>query len=120
VRHSEHGQFGPATPDQLRQWAAEGRLAADWLVWRKGWDDWQPATLVLPDLDAPPAEIGTGLFSAETSDLGTLGVSAPSRVAYGHSGLGRRRTHHTTRIVSAVLAGAALILLVVLVYVLTR
>jgi len=120
VRHPVHGQFGPATGDLLRQWAAEGRLAADWLVWRKGWDDWQPAPSILPDLDAPPAEIGAGLFSQGTSDLDTLAASAGTRLASVYHGPARRRTNQTMRIVSAALAFAVLILLAVLVYVLTR
>ena len=47
------GQFGPAQPDVMRQWISEGRVIAESLVWREGWEDWKPAN-VLFDMPQPP------------------------------------------------------------------
>jgi hypothetical protein len=51
VRPPTGGQFGPATPDILRAWLAEGRISTDTLVWREGWRDWQEAGGVFPQLN---------------------------------------------------------------------
>jgi hypothetical protein len=50
VRPPSGGQFGPATADVLRSWLAEGRLTADTLVWREGWQDWRAASELFPQL----------------------------------------------------------------------
>ena len=52
VRPSSGGQYGPATRDIMRVWISEGRVAADSLVWREGWRDWQEAASVFPQLVA--------------------------------------------------------------------
>ena len=44
VRPSAGGQFGPADDQLVQQWAAEGRVGPDALVWRTGWPDWQQAS----------------------------------------------------------------------------
>jgi hypothetical protein len=49
VRPSSGGQFGPAAAEVMRNWLAEGRVAADALVWREGWRDWQEAGVVFPN-----------------------------------------------------------------------
>jgi hypothetical protein len=43
VRPPTGGQYGPAKGDAVRRWIAEGRVAADALVWREGWAEWQAA-----------------------------------------------------------------------------
>lgn len=48
-------QRGPFTLEQLRQMTAEGRLAADTLVWRPGMANWAPLTSV-PELSAQAAQ----------------------------------------------------------------
>ncbi len=55
VRPASGGQYGPAAPDVLRAWIAEGRVGPDALVWREGWREWQAAGEVLPSLVAPCA-----------------------------------------------------------------
>jgi hypothetical protein len=34
----------------MRKWITEGRVSADSLVWREGWDDWLTASNVFPSL----------------------------------------------------------------------
>jgi hypothetical protein len=60
------GQFGPANADMMRTWIAEGRVTADSLVWREGWDDWAEASTVLPHL--VPPETASYLPSPEPTD----------------------------------------------------
>ncbi len=43
VRPAAGGQFGPADERLMRQWAGEGRIAADAYVWQTGWADWRRA-----------------------------------------------------------------------------
>jgi hypothetical protein len=50
VRPPTGGQFGPATPEIIRGWLAEGRISPDTLVWREGWRDWLEAGSVFPQL----------------------------------------------------------------------
>ncbi len=50
VHPASGGQFGPAAADVMRAWIAEGRIAADSLVWREGWRNWQMAGNVFPQL----------------------------------------------------------------------
>jgi hypothetical protein len=58
VRPATGGQFGPATSEIMRIWLAEGRIAADTLVWRDGWRDWQEAHQVFRQ--APPNGVVDG------------------------------------------------------------
>jgi hypothetical protein len=77
VRPATGGQFGPATSAIMRIWLAEGRIAADTLVWRDGWRDWQEAQAVfggngirsnLPQQGGPrSAPVGPGALSAAES-----------------------------------------------------
>jgi len=48
VRSGAGGQFGPATGDVMRNWLSEGRIGADSVVWREGWENWKPASDVFP------------------------------------------------------------------------
>lgn len=50
VRPPSGGQYGPATSNVLKQWIAEGRVAATALLWRDGWPQWRDAENVLPEL----------------------------------------------------------------------
>jgi len=48
VQPPEGEQLGPASARSVRQWLTEGRLAADYLVWHEGWDDWKKAGSIFP------------------------------------------------------------------------
>ncbi len=65
VRPSSGGQFGPAASDVMRTWMTEGRIAADSLVWREGWRDWQVAADVFPQLAQGPMIPGMEIVLSE-------------------------------------------------------
>jgi hypothetical protein len=50
VRPPTGGQFGPADAEIMRRWLSEGRVSADSLVWREGWEDWKTGEAVFPSL----------------------------------------------------------------------
>jgi len=50
VRLSSGNQYGPAAGDVFSAWLDEGRVASDALVWREGWEEWQTASQVFPQL----------------------------------------------------------------------
>ncbi|MEM6689536.1 MAG: GYF domain-containing protein [Planctomycetota bacterium] len=55
VRPPSGGQFGPASEEVLQQWLMEGRIIAESLLWRPGWEQWRAAHEVLPGLTAAPS-----------------------------------------------------------------
>ena len=66
VRPPSGGQYGPAKGDVLRKWIGEGRVTADSLIWRDGWDDWQTAGPLFPELTGgqattPDPDAGGGM-----------------------------------------------------------
>jgi hypothetical protein len=69
VRPPTGGQFGPAAPQVIRGWLAEGRISADTLVWREGWRDWLEAGGVFPQLN-----------SVYLDPLAALNIPAPMEV----------------------------------------
>jgi len=73
VRPASGGQFGPAGADVMRGWIEDGRVAADSLVWREGWGDWQEASEVFPQLGAGGSEpAAEGISAASPSATSTL------------------------------------------------
>lgn len=54
VRYASGEQFGPAAPDVMRRWLAEGRVPADALVWRSDWEQWRAAQDVFESSDDQP------------------------------------------------------------------
>jgi len=46
-------KYGPYTEEQLREWAAGGRLLPTDMLWREGMERWTPASSV-PGLSFPP------------------------------------------------------------------
>lgn len=48
-------RFGPYTEEQLREWAATGRLLPTDMVWREGMDQWKTASSVSGLSFPPPA-----------------------------------------------------------------
>lgn len=69
VRPPSGGQYGPARGDVMRKWIGEGRISADSMVWREGWDDWRSGAAVFPYLRAAVA----------------APIAAPAPVAYAPS-----------------------------------
>ncbi len=62
------GQFGPASRATIEQWISEGRVTAETLVWREGWEEWQMAgrhfvqlqleeRIEMPQVDAPESHV---------------------------------------------------------------
>ncbi len=43
-------QYGPAASSVVLSWIQQGRISADMLVWREGWDNWQEAKTVFPEV----------------------------------------------------------------------
>ena len=86
------GQFGPANAALMRTWIAEGRVTADSLVWREGWDDWAEASTVLPQLASPEAAYLPAPQPADTLPAPSITISESVRgTARGAVGRPRRR-----------------------------
>lgn len=49
LRNPTGETYGPAPPEQLDRWLAEGRVAADAWVWSAPWSEWRQAADVFPD-----------------------------------------------------------------------
>lgn len=109
VRPSLGGQYGPASGDMLRQWIQQGRVAADSLVWRDGWPNWQPAASVLPHTGAltPSAGLPDATDLGLPMPLDPLPVSA--RGALGRT-VPRRRSNLVVTIIVVLLVVIALAL----------
>lgn len=108
VRPTSGGQFGPAPADVMRAWLAEGRIAAETLVWREGWRDWREANGVFPQL-SPAAEFpGLENVIAEPAK--------PDRPVWNEK---KRSNDRNTKIIfTGGLALAVILLLVILIMVL--
>ncbi len=87
VRPSAGGQFGPAGSGVMRTWIDEGRVAADSLIWRAGWQDWQEASTVFQGLSdsggvfPAPEPNGPQPFIREAPDAPRLAVPRRSKQA---------------------------------------
>lgn len=68
VRPPSGGQFGPARGDVMRKWISEGRVSADSLVWRDGWEDWKTAVVVFPTLAPAVPGLDKGLAGPRTPE----------------------------------------------------
>lgn len=55
------GRYGPAKPEIIRQWIAEGRITESCLVWRDGWSEWQSASTILSSSASGVDTTGGGL-----------------------------------------------------------
>ena len=117
VRPALGGQYGPASGDMLRQWIQQGRVAADSLVWRDGWPNWQPAGVVLPQ--ASGSTPTGGLPDGSQVNLPLLLDSMPTKPMAGRGGL-RKHSNMTVTIIVILLAVIALALAGVLISMLSR
>lgn len=95
VRPPSGGQYGPARGEIMRKWITEGRVSADSLVWREGWDDWLTATDVFPSL---------GSVSMPPVPAPAPGAFAPASPAPTHSSssLRPRRPNSSAKAISIV------------------
>jgi len=91
-------QYGPVTPDQLRQWVNEGRVDAATRVQVAGVTDWKPlgelaefagvsAALSLGQLQPPPLSSRTGATPSPTHQLTTFPVALAILLHYVTFGL---------------------------------
>ena len=76
VRPPTGGQYGPADGEVMRQWLAEGRISVNSLVWREGWDQWEEAIQVFPQLN-PGASAQATPATPTTSTIPPTGVIKP-------------------------------------------
>lgn len=51
---AEEAEYGPVTRDELDRWKAEGRIDASCQLLAEGWEQWQWAASVYPELAAGP------------------------------------------------------------------
>lgn len=125
-------RYGPVLGQVLRQWITERRLAADSLIWRDGWAQWQRADQVFVELSpippvavvAAPMMVGiapqAAMFpAAEASVPVDAFPSAPVRPTFSRS-YGRRSDNSMRTLVLVLLVLAVLILAPLLGYVLMR
>ncbi|MBN1853388.1 MAG: DUF4339 domain-containing protein [Pirellulales bacterium] len=108
VRPASGGQFGPATTNVFQQWIDEGRIAGDSFVWRDGWDHWQQAGAVFPQLGN-----AGDLLSRVHPPLPSFSVQ--NTIGYHKSG--RRKSKKSAWMLTVILFLAVILLLVVLLFV---
>lgn len=114
VQPPSGGQYGPARGDIMRKWLDEGRVSADSLVWREGWDDWRLAGTVFPELSPTPA-------AAPAPAVVVPAVSPASKEQPAAATRARRRKSNGSAI--AIFVGLVLVsvaLLGILIFVLLR
>jgi hypothetical protein len=90
VRPPSGGQYGPASSEMLKQWVAEGRVAATALLWRDGWPQWRDASQVLPELAGQLPENMAPWAARSDSETGSrgqpgsqFGAAPKSELAFG-------------------------------------
>ena len=139
VRPPSGGQYGPACSDDLRDWIAQGRVAANSLLWRDGWPQWRDASEALPELSARlpgAATLGASTASSRAGPRARLegdrqdvsrrkakkSGSGSSVLLSGNVGIGSERRSRTMRRLSmiAILIAITATLIAVLVYVINR
>lgn len=135
LRNPSGETYGPAPPEQLERWLAEGRVAAEAWVWSAPWSEWRQAALVFPgrvvrasETGQPPSPLAAmaeraldeaeSSAAAETDDAGPLQIELALDETTAKKAVRVRRRQSETA-----LAGLALVTLVlagVLVWMLTR
>lgn len=115
VRPPSGGQYGPARGDVMRKWIGEGRISADSMVWREGWEDWRRGGEVFPYLRS------AGTPAALTPAPVTYAPSTPGPSARGRGYPHRRRSSLALAITTVVVLGLmSVALLITLILVLNH
>ena len=119
VQSTTGGRYGPAPGDMMRTWLAEGRVAADSLVWREGWAQWQTASTVFPQLGQPQ---GGGKSGPQLPIDWSGEIAAPKESAIAVSGKLKvsRRSNRMVATVIALLVVVVLLLAIAFVIIMTR
>ena len=112
VRPPSGGQFGPARGDIMRKWLGEGRVSADSLVWRDGWQDWKNAALVFPSL-------GGAVAPAVEAPGAAVTFATPAKASASRPGRAKKRSNGMAVAAVITLGVIAVALLVVFIYVLS-
>ena len=139
IRPASGGQFGPAGDDVFAQWIAEGRVSTDCWVWRNGWADWKAGGDAIREFNSrPPVASAPAIphiaadADEEFDDEPTIAVDLAPRPAPAIaaapvelSPADQRRAEikrrkQQVRNLSIALGIVALLMLVVLIFVLTR
>lgn len=113
VRPPSGGQFGPARGDIMRKWLGEGRVSADSLVWRDGWQDWKSAVVVFPSL--APAGAPTGPGAPGDGPI----IGAPAKASATRTLRAKKRSNSLAIGMVITLGLVAVVLLAVFIYVLS-
>jgi len=71
VRTSDNQEYGPAVGSVIRQWIVERRISPQMLVWRNGWEQWEEAGKVFPEV---LAVFNDGKEEESQNDAGSKGV----------------------------------------------
>ncbi|HEY2881142.1 MAG TPA: DUF4339 domain-containing protein, partial [Pirellulales bacterium] len=81
-------QHGPVENDVVTEWIANGRIAADTMVWRDGWSQWQPAGGVFAQFSTPKpaAAIPTSQWPAADDPISDILAAVQPNTA--------KNTHH--------------------------
>jgi len=62
-------RHGPYQEDDVRQWLRSGQLSPADLAWYEGLADWQPLSVLFPDMVAAPPPAATNPYAAPTAPL---------------------------------------------------
>ena len=67
----------------MRQWIAEGRVNAESMVWREGWDDWKQAGSLFPAFQSNPGGSMTTVpaLNSAVSDAGDNVLGGQGKLA---------------------------------------
>lgn len=114
VRPPSGGQYGPARGEILRKWISEGRVSADSLVWREGWDDWLNAADVFPNLlGGGPPSVGPPGIVPNAYEYAPSSPNRPAAAAYRP----RRKSSAALAVTAVVVLGLMSVALLITLFV---
>lgn len=62
-------RHGPYKEDDVRQWLRSGQVSPDDLAWYEGLADWQPLSVLFPDMAAAPPPAAANPYAAPAAPL---------------------------------------------------